>query len=89
MVARWVRAFRSSRNETEDLSCTGRPSDPQHKIDILSVLLSIDRRWTVQEKSVEGCLSHEAVWHMLKKCLNIRKFRPMGPRILGTSSVFT
>ncbi|GBN67204.1 hypothetical protein AVEN_223017-1 [Araneus ventricosus] len=53
MVARWVKAFRADRNDLADLHRTGRPSIPQHQIDIVSGLLSIDRRWTVRELSVK------------------------------------
>ncbi|XP_035213128.1 uncharacterized protein LOC118187059 [Stegodyphus dumicola] len=59
-VARWVQAFRSGRNETADLQRTGRRSE---QIDILSGLLTIDRRWTVRELSLEVGLSHQTVWH--------------------------
>ncbi|GBM36501.1 hypothetical protein AVEN_217940-1 [Araneus ventricosus] len=55
------------RNENSDLHRTGRPSILQHQIEIVSGLLSIDRRWTVRKLSVEVCLSHQTVWHTLKK----------------------
>ncbi|GBM59095.1 hypothetical protein AVEN_172908-1, partial [Araneus ventricosus] len=47
-VTRWVRA---GLIETEDLHRTGRPSIPEHQIDIVSGLLSVERRWTVRELS--------------------------------------
>ncbi|XP_035218137.1 uncharacterized protein LOC118191444 [Stegodyphus dumicola] len=71
--ARWVQAFRSGRNETADLQHTRRPSIPQEQIDILSGLLTIDRRWTVRELSLEVGLSHQTVWRIMKKSLNMRK----------------
>ncbi|GBN94077.1 hypothetical protein AVEN_190196-1 [Araneus ventricosus] len=66
-VARWVKAFRADLDESEDLHSTGRPSIPQHQIDILTGLLSIDRLWTLRELSVEVGLSHQMVWYILKK----------------------
>ncbi|GBL94550.1 hypothetical protein AVEN_235635-1 [Araneus ventricosus] len=67
MVTRRVKAFRVGGNAIVDLLRTRRPSIPQHQIDIVSGLLSIDRLWTVWELSVEVCLSHQMVWHILKK----------------------
>ncbi|XP_035214373.1 uncharacterized protein LOC118188118 [Stegodyphus dumicola] len=72
-VARWVQAFRSGRNETADLQRTGQSSIPQEQIGILSGLLNIDCRWTVRELSLEVGLSHQTVWHIMKKSLNMRK----------------
>ncbi|GBL63826.1 hypothetical protein AVEN_51876-1 [Araneus ventricosus] len=66
-VARWVKAFRADLNESADLHSTGRPSIPQHQIDILSGLLSIDRLWTLRELSVEVGISRQTVWYILKK----------------------
>ncbi|GBM67848.1 hypothetical protein AVEN_216863-1 [Araneus ventricosus] len=66
-VVRWVKAFRAGRNEAADLHRTGRKSIPQHKIDIVSDLLSIDRLWTARESSVEVGFSHQTMWHILKK----------------------
>ncbi|GBN87763.1 hypothetical protein AVEN_197653-1 [Araneus ventricosus] len=40
---------------------------PQHQIDIASGILSIDHLWPVQELSVEVGLSHQTVWHVLRK----------------------
>ncbi|GBM59253.1 hypothetical protein AVEN_205084-1 [Araneus ventricosus] len=65
--ARWVKAFRAGRNETAVLHRRGRPSIPQHQIDIASGILSIDRLWTVRELSVEVGLGHQTVWQILKK----------------------
>ena len=62
-VERWVKAFRSGRNETADLQRTGRPSNPKEQIDTLSSLLTIHRRWTVRELSLE--VSHQAVWRIM------------------------
>ncbi|XP_035213421.1 protein GVQW3-like [Stegodyphus dumicola] len=73
-AARRVKAFRSGRNETADLQRTGRPSIPQEQIDILSSLLTIDRRWTFRELSLEVGLSHQTVWRIMKNnSLNMRK----------------
>ncbi|GBM64233.1 hypothetical protein AVEN_213652-1 [Araneus ventricosus] len=66
-VARWVKAFRAGRNEAADLHRTGRKSIPQHQIDIVSDLLSIDHLWTVRESSVEVGFSHQTMWYLLKK----------------------
>ncbi|GBM90935.1 hypothetical protein AVEN_5027-1 [Araneus ventricosus] len=48
--------------------CTGLPYIPQHQIDIVDGVFSIDGRWTVQELSVEVGLSYQTVSHILKKC---------------------
>ncbi|GBM09278.1 hypothetical protein AVEN_59248-1 [Araneus ventricosus] len=72
-VTRWVKAFRAGLNENADLHRTGRLSIPQHQIDIVSGLLSIDGRWMVRELSLEVRLSHETVWHIPKK------WRMLGP----------
>ncbi|GBN26454.1 hypothetical protein AVEN_60371-1 [Araneus ventricosus] len=66
-VARWVKAFRAGPNESGDLYRTSRPSIPQHQIYTLNGLLSIYRLWTVLELSLEVGLSHQTVWHILKK----------------------
>ncbi|GBM26130.1 hypothetical protein AVEN_87282-1 [Araneus ventricosus] len=66
-VARWVKAFRAGRNEPADLHRTSRPFIPQHQIDILRCLFSIDRLWSLRELSVEAYLIHQTVWHILKK----------------------
>lgn len=52
-LARWVKAFRTGWNETVDLHRAFRPSIPQNQIEIVSDRLSIDRRWTFWELSVE------------------------------------
>ncbi|GBM14925.1 hypothetical protein AVEN_213269-1 [Araneus ventricosus] len=66
-VAGWVKAFRAGRNKIADLHRTIGPSIPQYQIDIVRCFLSIDRRWTVWELSVEVGISHQTVWHILKK----------------------
>ncbi|GBM14561.1 hypothetical protein AVEN_34976-1 [Araneus ventricosus] len=42
-VTRWVKTFCAGRNATVDLHRTGQSSIPQHEIDIVSSLFSIDR----------------------------------------------
>ncbi|XP_035229771.1 histone-lysine N-methyltransferase SETMAR-like [Stegodyphus dumicola] len=61
------------RNEIADLQLTGRLSITQEQTDILSGLLTIDRRWTVRELSLDVGLSHQTVWRIMKKSLNMRK----------------
>ncbi|GBN16211.1 hypothetical protein AVEN_238512-1 [Araneus ventricosus] len=72
-VVRWVKAFRAGRNESVDLHCTGRQSIPQHQIEILSGLLSIDGLWIARELSAEVGLSHQTVWHIMKKWRILRR----------------
>ncbi|GBN92635.1 hypothetical protein AVEN_142453-1 [Araneus ventricosus] len=50
-----------------DLHHIGRPSIPQHHIDIVNGLLSLDCLWTLRELSVDVSLSHQTVWHILRK----------------------
>ncbi|GBL83175.1 hypothetical protein AVEN_165380-1 [Araneus ventricosus] len=60
-VTRWAIAIRAGLHRKSRLSI------PQHQIDIVSGLLSIDRLWTVRELSVEIGLSHQTVQYKLKK----------------------
>ncbi|GBN76605.1 hypothetical protein AVEN_207598-1 [Araneus ventricosus] len=62
-IARWVKAFCVYRKETAVLHRTGRPSIPQHPIDIASGILSIDHLWTVRKLPVEVGLSHHMAWY--------------------------
>ncbi|GFS83487.1 hypothetical protein TNCV_66331 [Trichonephila clavipes] len=48
-----------------------RSSIPQDQIDMLSGLLSIDRRWNDRELEVDLIL--QTVWQIIKKCLNMSK----------------
>ncbi|GBL87777.1 hypothetical protein AVEN_81374-1 [Araneus ventricosus] len=73
-VTLWVKAFRVGLNETADLHRTGRPSIPQHQADIVSGLLSIDRRWTVRELSVKFVSSSKGVAY-IEEMANVRALR--------------
>ncbi|GFU71062.1 hypothetical protein TNCV_1215881 [Trichonephila clavipes] len=46
---------------------------PQDQIDILSGFFSMDHRCTVRKLPEEVGLSHQTVWHIMKKCLNRKK----------------
>lgn len=46
-VAHWVKAFRVGWNETAGFHYTGQLSIPQHHVDIMSGLLSLNHHWTV------------------------------------------
>lgn len=58
--------------ENVDFYLAHRPSIPQDHIDIVSGLLLIDHLRIVQELSVEVGLSHQTMWHIINKCLNIK-----------------
>ncbi|GBL78007.1 hypothetical protein AVEN_55804-1 [Araneus ventricosus] len=58
-VARWIKAFRASRNASVDLHRTCRRSIPQYQIDIFSGLLSIDRLLTIPGLPPEAGLGHQ------------------------------
>ncbi|GBL74861.1 hypothetical protein AVEN_243706-1 [Araneus ventricosus] len=73
-VTRWVKSFRVGLNETADLHRTGQPYIPQHQIDIVSCLLSIDRRWTVRELSVKFVSSSNGMAHA-EEMVNVRALR--------------
>ncbi|GFU39682.1 hypothetical protein NPIL_650231, partial [Nephila pilipes] len=59
MVALWRKAFISSSNKCADLYRISRLSIPQHHIDIVRSLLSVDHRWTVSDLSTELDLSSQ------------------------------
>ncbi|GFU69790.1 hypothetical protein TNCV_4875821 [Trichonephila clavipes] len=54
-----------------------RSSIPQDQIDMLSGLLSIDRRWNDRELEVDLIL--QTVWQIIKKCLNMSKLDAEAP----------
>ncbi|GFT14232.1 uncharacterized protein NPIL_195831 [Nephila pilipes] len=68
-----VKVFRSGRNETADLFLTVWLLISQHQIDNVSGLFSKDCLWTTWELSAIVSLSHQMVWHILKKCFNMKK----------------
>ncbi|GFW48734.1 hypothetical protein TNCV_4243141 [Trichonephila clavipes] len=67
------KAFRSGWNETADLHHAVHSYIFQDRVHYLSDLLSVDRRWIVQELSSEIVICHQTLCHMMKKCLNMRK----------------
>ncbi|GFT76431.1 hypothetical protein NPIL_42821 [Nephila pilipes] len=72
-MVRLVKAFLLGRNKTADIFCTGRLSIPQHQIENVNGLLSENLQIAILELYAEVGLWYQAVWHILKKCLAMRK----------------